>query len=144
VATYTDELAIGAPPEQVWAVLSDVERWPLWTASMTSVKLVGPGPLAVGVAVRVHQPRLPALTWTVDELVPGRLFTWSSRSAGTASRAEHEVVPSAGGCRVTLTLVQSGPLAGVAALGYGRLTRRYLRMELEGLRSQVSGTHAIP
>lgn len=140
MASYRDEIQVPAPAQRVWAVLLDVERWPQWTPSMTAVQLLTPGPLAVGSQVRVQQPRLPAAQWTVDELVIGRSFAWTSSSAGTTSRANHTVVPTASGCRVQVSLAQTGPLAGLLAFGYGRLTRRYLRQELHGLRQHASDT----
>lgn len=95
------------------------------------------GPLAVGVTVRVRQPRLPATTWTVDSLVPGRSFSWTSSSVGVMSVAAHAIEPAAQGCRLLLSLTQAGPLASLSGLLLGRLTRRYLRLEAEGLRDRV-------
>ena len=60
-----------APPEVVWAVLSDVESWPTWTASITSVRPLSPDLLQVGSRVRIMQPRLPATVGTVSDLVEG-------------------------------------------------------------------------
>lgn len=128
---------MAADPDAVWAVLEDVRAWPTWTATMREVESSTAGPLAVGVTVRVRQPRLPATTWTVDTLVPGRAFSWTSSVAGVTSVAMHAIEPAAQGCRVLLSLTQSGQLAGLSGLLLGRLTRGYLRLEAEGLRDRV-------
>lgn len=123
---------IAAPAERVWAVLSDVERWPSWTASVTSVSLSGP--FAVGATAQVRQPKLPAVTWRVTEVVPGRSFTWESNAPGSRATAWHQVTPTGDAtCTVRLAIEQSGPLGSLVGLLYRRLTRRYVQMEADGL-----------
>lgn len=125
-------LPIACPAERVWTVLSDVERWPEWTASMTSVEL--DGPLEVGTTVKIRQPRLPATTWTVTEHVPGRSFAWRSTAPGSTVIGQHEVTPRGDGTsRLRLTLDQTGPLGSLVGLVYRGLTRRYVQMEADGL-----------
>jgi uncharacterized protein YndB with AHSA1/START domain len=68
-------VGISAPPELVWAVLSDVESWPESTASVTAVRRLSSERLQVGSRVRLKQPRLPATVWTVSALVAGERFT---------------------------------------------------------------------
>ena len=97
-------------------------------------KPLQPGPLAVGHRVRLRQPRLPVLTYAVDMLEPGRAFSWTASSVGVSTSAIHEVERTDDGCRLALGLGWSGPLAGLVALAYGRLTRKYLRWEVEGLK----------
>lgn len=140
MVTYRDAIDVPALAPRVWDVLCDVEHWPQWTPSMTAVELLTAGPLAVGSRVRIKQPRLPTVEWTVDQLIPGRAFAWTARTAGTTSRADHSVTPAATSSRVEASLVQTGPLAGLLSVAYGRLTRRYLHQELHGLRQHLSGT----
>ena len=90
---------ISAPPARVWAVMSDIGRWPEWTPTVTRVDLLDPGPLAVGQRARIRQPRLPVAVWRITALEPGRSFTWVTRSPGVEVTARHSVEPSAGGPR---------------------------------------------
>jgi len=53
-------IEIAAAPETVWPVVSDIERWHEWTASITSVEIIDGRPLAVdhGGPVRMVVPEL--------------------------------------------------------------------------------------
>jgi uncharacterized membrane protein len=127
---------IDAPPQQVFAVLCDVERWPQWTPTMSSVQRLDQGAFAVGSSVRVHQPKLRATVWKVTEIQPQRNFTWVTRSPGLRMQAGHLVEPSGSGSgsRVSLTFEISGILAGLVARMYGALIEEYVRTESQKLK----------
>ena len=132
---------VAASPERVWDVHVDVERWPQWTDSVSSVRLLDAGPLAVGSQVEISQPRIPTGTYTVTTLEPGSAFTWEQRQPGSTVSAHHECAPLPdGGTRVELTVVMSGAIGGVVGRLYRRLTERYLTMEAAGLKARAEGT----
>jgi uncharacterized membrane protein len=132
---FETSLGVAAPAERVWAVLVDVERAPEWTASMTEVRLLGDGPLAVGSRVRIKQPKLPPIVWEVTDLDPGRSFSWRAGGPGFTTIGEHRVT-SEGPRRAmaTLGIRRTGPLAGVADRLFGKVDRRYVTIEAEGLK----------
>ncbi len=114
---------IAATVEDVWAVLVDVERWPEWTRSMSEVKLLDAEALALGVRVRIKQPRLPVTVWQVTGLEPLRSFTWEASNPGVTTVAEHRLAsPEPSRTKVTLGIRRSGPLAPVIDLVFRGLT----------------------
>ena len=57
---FSISVDIAAPPDRVWAVMSDIEKWREWTASVKSITLRDPGPLRTGSRAWVRQPKFPA------------------------------------------------------------------------------------
>jgi uncharacterized membrane protein len=136
---FEDSIEVSAPAATVFETYADVERWPSWTSSVTSVELLDPGPFRVGMRARVRQPRLPVAVWQVTALVPGESFTWVARGPGVVSTGTHAVQAVDGTVRVTATLDQEGVLGPVLGFATRGLTRRYIRTELEGLKRYCEG-----
>ncbi|EAP98542.1 hypothetical protein JNB_00200 [Janibacter sp. HTCC2649] len=133
---------IAATPERVWEVMTDVERWPEWTDTVTSVTRLDEGPLAVGSKARVEQPKLPPTEYTVTEVEPGRSFTWVAKGPGVLTMARHSVeAQSGGGTRALLSVEQTGLLGVVMGrLFFKGLTDRYLALEAAGLKARSEGS----
>ena len=135
-------VTIAAPPEQVWTVLVDVERWPERIPTVDGVERLDAGPLAVGSRTRVEQPRLPTAVWTVTELADGSSYTWESRSPGVTVTAAHEVEPHPDGSRLTLAVTVSGPLSGIGWMLTRSLTQRYVETEAASIKGYAESSTA--
>jgi uncharacterized membrane protein len=127
---------IDAPPEKVFGVLCDVERWPEWTSTMTSVQRRERGPFALGSSAHVRQPRLRPAVWQVTALEEGRNFTWTTRSPGLRMTAGHLVEPMGAGSSVVLTFELSGFIAPLVSRLYGGMIERYITTESQGLKQR--------
>ena len=138
---YERSIDIDAPADDVWRVIEDVERWPEWSESMTSVERLSVGPFGVGSRAKVKQPRLPQAEWTVTEHDPPRSFRWEAKGPGVRSMGDHAVRPAGEG-RSTATLVfeQAGPLGAVIGALFGSMIRRFVDMEAEGLKRRAESS----
>src|SRR5262249_1194521 len=130
---------IDAPPERVWQVMIDVERWREWTASITSIEKLDPGSLAIGSRARVLQPRLRPAVWTVTQLEPGRNFTWTSGIPGVRVIGGHAVERAGQGSRVTLSVEFKGLFGWLVARAMSKLNDEYVAMEAAGLKRRCEG-----
>lgn len=125
---------IDAPPEVVWGVWSDIERWPEWTASIRSIEKLSAGSLSVGMRARVRQPNLPTAIWRVTDLQQNRGFSWVSTSPGAHVTGVHTIEPYCDGTRAIMAVIYTGPIALLFGWLTRSLTNRYLELEANGLR----------
>ena len=142
MADFRTAIEIAAPPARVWSIISDVERWHEWTASITRIERLDSGPLRIGSRAIVRQPKLPQNRFEVTALEEGRGFTWESKNPGLRGLGHHWIEPTATGCRATLGVDFRGPLAWPISRLYGTLTQRYIEMEAAGLKRRCEAPNA--
>jgi hypothetical protein len=127
-------VSIDAPPQRVFQILCDVERWPEWTSSMQSVQRLDVGSFVVGCQARVVQPKLRPSVWKVTAMDAERNFTWVTETAGLRLQAGHAIESEGSGCRVTLSFQMSGFLSPIIGLFYRELIAEYVSTEAQGLK----------
>jgi carbon monoxide dehydrogenase subunit G len=130
------EAEVDAPPAVLWAVLTDLRRWPDWIPSIRSIELLD-APFGPSARVRITQPKLRPTVYTVSTFEPDSAFDWVATTPGVTTRATHDVTPLDGGRRsgLTLGIEQHGALAPIVKLMAGRLIRRYVQLETTGLKA---------
>jgi hypothetical protein len=107
----SDTVRIDARADVVWAVTVDVERWPEWLPTVTSVTRLDDGPLQRGSVARLEQPMQPPGLWVVTAFEANRIFAWESRRRGLRFVATHVLLPDGSATMNTLTVEASGVLA---------------------------------
>ena len=144
-----DSVEIAAPPQLVWDVFTDVEHWPDWTSSVTSLVGLDAPALAVGRRFAIKQPGMSKLVWTVTEIEPGSSWTWVQRSPGVLVSARHDVIAQPGGrTLVRQQLDQRGVLGALVGRLMVKKTKRFLELEAQGLKarseqlSRADGPHS--
>lgn len=134
---------IPAPPDRVWEVMTDIERWHEWTPSITSIKRLDDGPLAVGSRVVNRQPRFQPALSKVTGIEQGAGFTWISVVPGLLVKGSHPVARTATGSRAVLSLEIEGVLGGLWGRITGGITERYLRLEAKGLKARSKNAQFV-
>lgn len=137
---FAAEVRIEAPARYVWPILIDVESWPLWADSFTSLEILSAGKLDAGSVVAIKQPRLARSVWTVSHLAAGRSFAWVSRRAGMTATANHELIDQGDHCVFRQTIAFDGRLGRFIGWMARNITTKYMSAEAQGLKriSEVS------
>ena len=136
VTNYEITVDINASRERVWDVMMDVEKWPEWTQSMTSVTRLDSGELRQGSRVRIKQPKLAPTTMTVTHLERDKTFTWETRTFGLVATAVHTIIPRGNGSTVVLKLSFDGLIGGILGRAMKNLNERYIAYEAAGLKKR--------
>jgi hypothetical protein len=107
--TVTRSIEIAAPPERVWAVLTDLRAYARWNPEIT----VATGAVAAGgtLVIRMHGRNG---TWTLHRVIrtadPGRELRWSGRYRDVSGLGEDEhrfTIEAAGPGRVRFTQAET-------------------------------------
>jgi carbon monoxide dehydrogenase subunit G len=128
---------IDAPPEVVWRVTEDVERWPEWTPTVTSVQRVGSEPFGLGSVARIKQPAQPEAEWVITEFENRRRFAWETRRTGLHMAAIHDLAAEGTGTRNLLRVEASGAVAVLLWPILRYALRRALADENQGLKKRA-------
>ncbi|MGP1309671.1 MAG: SRPBCC family protein [Phycisphaerales bacterium] len=99
---------IAAPPEQVFAMSSDVERWPETVSAITKTEILTPGRDAkVGVGTVFRETRImfgkeASETMTIARFEPPRGYTFTASSHGCNYETTFTFTPEGPGTRVDM------------------------------------------
>jgi uncharacterized protein YndB with AHSA1/START domain len=98
-------ITIGAAPETVWAVHTDLSSWPTWNPDIDRVD--GPDQLAVGSTFHWLTHGLE-VTSTVSEIVPTERIAWGGPAQGITGIHVWIFTPTEDGTEVTTEESWSG------------------------------------
>lgn len=133
--TIKDTIEIQSDPASVWSAVTDVENWPQWTPTVTSVERIDSGPFGLESVTRVKQPGQRAKLWRVIRFDEGHQFAWQSGGSGLQMEAAHIVRKSARGAESLISLRLNGRLAPFLAPLLYLPIRLALKQENAGLKS---------
>lgn len=134
--TITKSTITEAVPSVIFKVLTEVEHWHFWTASVKKITLINSNILEKGSRAKVVQPKLPSAVWKVTDIEKNTSFTWVSQSPGIKITAAHLIEVTPAGTRITLTTVYEGILAGLIYKLTAAVTDTYMQMEINGLKQE--------
>lgn len=130
-----ERVVIKASPTAIWEVLTDVERWPMWTPTVLSVEPVTRDGFKVGAKYRVTQPKIKPAIYEVTERIPHEAFTWVQKATGATLIAEHRLTAFDGsGTEVELAFATKGLLGALAGSMYSKLIAEYVKTEAKSLK----------
>lgn len=104
------EIHIAAPPERVWEVLTEFQRWPEWNSDVKSMSY--DGPLAPGTQFR-WKAGPGTIVSTLDRVEPPRYIAWRGRTLTIDAYHEWWLEPRDSETHVRTQEGFFGPLARV-------------------------------
>lgn len=96
-ALASAEGVVPAPPDEVWAVLSDIEAWPSWNPDVKQASLEGP--LAAGSAF-VWKAGPGTIRSVLQVVEPPSRIGWTGKTMGIDAVHVWEIEAVEGGSRV--------------------------------------------
>ena len=133
-AVARDAIVVDAPPQRVWEVLTDIDRWPKWQPGVSRARLEGS--LAPGSSFlwRANGLRIRSI---LREVEPPSRVGWEGKTLGT--RALHVWTLDAQGKQTVVQTEESfeGWLPRLMRRAMQRNSEKALRGGLEGLKRRA-------
>jgi uncharacterized membrane protein len=137
---FENQIEITAPIADVWRLTEDIEQWPSFTPTMTSVERLDGGRMRAGSRARVKQPGQRPTVWTVTRFDPPALFEWQTRVMGVTMTATHRLEAVNGGCRNTLAVELAGLGAGLLGRVIGSAIKKSIATENQAFKRRAEAT----
>ena len=137
--SFTLSQQVAAPPEVVFALVTNPERVRECVTAIKAFEVMPPGPLAVGTKIRetrIMFGRETTETFEVAEYDRPSKFTLTALSCGAQYRVEHRFVPADGGTRFEIATTIS------AASFFAKLMSPLARLMMGPMKKAVAGDMA--
>ena len=129
-------LETSAPPDRVWQVWSDVNRWPEWNPDMKASRI--DGPLKLGATGNIDTRSGGKHDVVVTHFEQGRSFELESTALpGTKMGIRATITPSGSGSRITQGFEPRGLLAPIVGPMMGGAILKTFNSVLTGLKQKV-------
>jgi uncharacterized protein YndB with AHSA1/START domain len=104
-----NEIEINAPPEKVWNILIDAQKWESWYQGAENLRLCTSGDSMLK-AGSVFEWKTMGLNFvsTIKEFTPNRVLAWESNKRCIQGYHAWLIIPTATGCRVITEETQNG------------------------------------
>lgn len=138
MARVEDSIIVNRPVEEVFAYVTDIERFPEWTSFVRNAAKTSDGPVGLGTALRTDLQFLGrqfTSEQVITEFVPNRVFAGQSVSGPLPMTITTTVEPAEGGTRVTQSIEgESKGFFGLADPILEQVGKRQLRAQLGTLK----------
>ena len=132
--TESRSVDIGASPIEVWAILTDIGRWPSWNPDVTEARL--DGELASGTAF-MWRSEQGTHTSVLRSVEAARELSWTGRSRGARGTWVWRIETTERGSRVTVKESWSGWSTRFMHKRMARLLRGRLVEGLHNLKTEA-------
>ncbi len=106
--THAASIETSAPPDRVWSLWSDVDRWKDWNTGIESIQL--DGPFAEGSHFTMRPPGQDPIVSRLVDVMPHRRFSDETVLGDTRVVVVHELQPRPGGMtRIVYSTTITGP-----------------------------------
>ncbi len=129
-----EEVLINAPLDKVWALETDIDRWPDWQPEVSVARLEGP--LAVGTVFAWKAKGLRIVS-TIREYEPETRISWTGRALGMNAIHIWAFEPYDGGTRVTVEESLSGWFPRMMKIFNPAFLEKSMRQSLQVLKSRA-------